>query len=343
MKREGEKRLVGLIIGGLVLGLWLIVGPGCDTGPRTFRETRSLMGTYVTITIQAGSREKAARAVEAGFSEVARLEKLLSTWRDDSELSRVNAEASEGPVKVSMEVLELSNKALDIARMTDGAFDPTMGPLIKLWNVTRRSAPPAQKEIDAAGRTVGYKDVVIEHGTIRFLKRGMSFDLGGIAKGYTADRVVSILKSLGIHSGIVAVAGDVKVFGGGLRESPWRVGIKDPRNEGLAASVELSDRPVSTSGDYERYFVSEGKRYHHLLSPETGFPAEGLMSVSIIHPKAVMCDGLATGLFVLGPERAFRKLEDLNLAGVIIDGEGKLSVSPAAKDVVRLEGNQEDN
>jgi len=296
-----------------------------------------MMGTYVTITMMAESKGDAARAMEAGFSEVERLEKLLSTWRDDSELSRVNAEAWAAPVKVSAEVLELSEKAMDIARMTDGAFDPTMGPLINLWKVTRRSSPPSQKEIDESRSLVGYQNVVIENGSIRFLKKGMSFDLGGIAKGYTADKVVSVLKNRGIKSAIVAVAGDVKVFGGRFREKPWRVGIKHPRNEGLAASVELNDRAISTSGDYERFFVFKGKQYHHLLSPETGFPAEGLMSVSVIHEDGVMCDGLATGLFVLGPDRARRKLEDMKLAGVLIDGQGELYVSTAAKDIVRLE------
>lgn len=319
--------------------LLLLCLAGCEQAPSTYKNTRPLMGTYITITVTADSSGQAEKTIEAGFLEVERLEALLSLWRPDSELSRVNATAFDGPVEVSSELLDISRKSLEIAQLTDGAFDPTIGPLVQLWNVTESQAPPDPEDIERARLLVDYRNVVIKGNKIRFLKKGITFDPGGIAKGYTADRVVAVLKSMGIQSGIVAIAGDIKVFGGGeegQKKDPWQVGIQNPRGEGLIASVELSDGAISTSGDYERYFIFEGRRYHHLLDPATGYPAEGIQGVSVLHEQGVSCDGLATGLFVLGPERAKKKMEEMNLAGVIVTETGEIYVSPAARQRVKI-------
>lgn len=305
----------------------------CTRG-ETFSETRSLMGTYITLTVDAPSRAAADPAVAAAFAELERLEGLFSRWIPESELSRLNRQAYLEPVAVSPELLELSRTALEIAAMTDGAFDPTIGPLVKLWRVSRRKVPPTPGEIAAARRLVDYRAVRIEGNRIRFLKKGLSFDLGGIAKGYAADRAVAVLKDHGIRSGIVAVAGDVRVFGGALRGKPWRVGIQDPRGDGLVAWAELSEKAVSTSGDYERFFMYDGVRYHHLIDPRTGLPARGLQGLSVFHETAVMGDGLATGLFALGPKEAQKKIEEKGLAAVWIDENGLLSMSFEARSIV---------
>ncbi len=316
---------------------------GCEQNqnPSIYKNTRPLMGTYVTITVTADSKEQAQKAIDAGFLEVERLEALLSLWRPDSELSRVNATAFDRPVEVSKELIDISKKSLEISQLTDGAFDPTIGPLVRLWNVTENKAPPDPEDVERARLLVDYRNVIIKGSTIHFLKKGITFDPGGIAKGYTADRVVALLKNIGIKSGIVAIAGDIKVFGAGgkgegQKEDPWQVGIQDPRGEGLIASVELLDGAISTSGDYERYFIFEGRRYHHLLDPATGYPAKGIREVSVLDKQGVNCDGLATGLFVLGPERAKKKMENMNLAGLIVTETGEIYLSPAAKQHVKI-------
>ena len=322
-----------------IFALCLLVVSGCARKqPRTFQETRTLMATYITITVDAENEDQAKRAIDAGFAEIKRLAGIFSIWSEGTELSRINAQAADHAVKASPEVMELVKRALEVARMTDGAFDPTVGPLVRLWSVTKRKVPPTPEEISKARELVDYRNIVIEDDTIRFLKNGVVFDPGGIAKGYTSDRVVAVLKGLGIRSGIVASAGDIKTFGGGLRKSPWLVGIQHPREKGVAATAAMADMAISTSGDYERYFEYEGRRYHHIIDPKTGYPAEGVRGLSVLHRDGVMCDGLSTGLFALGPQRARKKMEELGLAGVIIDANGAMLVSPAARGIVKAEG-----
>ncbi len=337
-KYFGIRNSTSSIFIALCFMVGLLLPAGCEQNPLIYKNTRPLMGTYVTITVLADSRKQAEEAIDAGFLEVERLEAMLSLWRPDSELSRLNATAFDRPVEVSRDLIDISRKSLEIARLTDGAFDPTIGPLVRLWNVTKSKAPPDPEEVERARLLVDYRNIDIKGRTIRFLKKGITFDPGGIAKGYTADRVVAVLKGMGIKSGIVAVAGDIKVFGGGVgeKDDPWRVGIQDPRGDGLIASVELTDGAISTSGDYERYFIFKGMRYHHLLDPATGYPAYGLQGVSVMHEQGVSCDGLATGLFVLGLERAKKKMEEMNLAGMIVTSSGEIYVSTAARRHIEL-------
>ncbi|HCC68282.1 MAG TPA: thiamine biosynthesis protein ApbE, partial [Nitrospiraceae bacterium] len=322
---------------------------GCSVEKeKTYRQTERVMGTTMTVTVVSPSERKAKDAVEAAFAEVKRLDKLLSHFSQDSELSAINRASGVNPVKVSPETLEVIKKAVDIARLTGGAFDPTIGPVVKLWDFKLKTIP-AKKEIKNALALVDYRKVRInESASEIFLeKRGMELNLGGIAKGYAADRAVEAIKAKGIEAALVAIAGDIKGFGLNHGGIPWKVGIQNPRpvensagsqipkdqemlttpSAGdIMASFDLKDRAVSTSGDYQRFFVKEGERYHHILNPETGQPAKGLISVTVIASDGYMADALSTGVFVLGPERGIKLLESLGLGGIIVDSNNKISI-----------------
>ncbi|MBI5695144.1 MAG: FAD:protein FMN transferase [Nitrospirae bacterium] len=293
-------------IAALILAFLL---PSCGGGEE-YRKTREIMGTYVTITVARGELpEMVVRgAVRDAFEEIERVDRLMSTYKPESQLSEINRLAGIAPVKVDPEVLETVRDALDVARRTDGAFDPTVGPLIRLWKIGSEEARlPTSAEIEKAKELVDYRQVVVDEpaSTVYIKKKGMALDLGGIAKGYASDLAVSLLRKRGLTGGIVAVAGDIKFFGTRDGGRPWKAGIQHPRREGgLLARLEPGDAAMSTSGDYERYFMKDGVRYHHIIDPATGLPARGLISVTVLSKESYLADGLSTALFVMGPVRA---------------------------------------
>jgi thiamine biosynthesis lipoprotein len=270
------------------------------------------MGTYVTITaVTDGKTDDEARgAVDAAFDEITRVDTLMSTYKPESQLSEVNRMAGVRPVRVDPELIDTVQDAVYVSRLTGGAFDPTVGPLIKLWKIgSDEAALPASEAIDRVRGLVNYTQIELDRArsTVYIKKRGMSIDLGGIAKGYASDRAVAALKARGIRGGIVACAGDLKLFGSREDHKPWSVGIQHPRDkEGLLCTLSLNDAATSTSGDYERYFMEGGVRYHHILDPKTGYPARGLISVTVLAKDSWLADAIATGLFVMGPEKAYR-------------------------------------
>jgi len=287
-----------------------LAAPACGGGDGLYKKTKVIMGTYVTITVaRGGLPEVVVRAAVAdAYSEIERIDRLMSTYKPESQLSQINREAGMRPVKADPEVIAVIQDALDVATMTGGAFDPTVGPLVRLWGIGGDKARvPGKDEIDAARRLVGFSHVILDKkaGTVFIENKGMAVDLGGIAKGYASDRAVEILKARGIKGGIVAVAGDLKLFGAGEGGKPWKIGIQHPRKpDALLTELEVNDAATSTSGDYERYFIKDGRRYCHILDPKTGYPASGLMSVTVLARDSYLADSLATGLFVMGPEKA---------------------------------------
>jgi len=284
---------------------------GCGREGGLYKETRTIMGTYVTITAERGGLPEIVvrAAVSDAFAEIGRVDDLMSTYKPESQLSLVNSRAGEGPVRVDPELADTVKDALDVAKMTGGGFDPTVEPLVKLWGIASKDARvPPETEIKKAISLVDYREVAVDlaGSTVEIKKKGMSIDLGGIAKGYAADRAVEALRKAGITAGIVAVAGDLRLFGKRPDGRLWRIGIQHPRaKDELIAKLDVTDAATSTSGDYERYFIKDGVRYHHILDPKTGYPARGLVSVSVLAPKSWLADSLATGLFVMGPSRAF--------------------------------------
>ncbi|MBM9605309.1 FAD:protein FMN transferase [Desulfopila inferna] len=308
---------------------------------RIFKESRNSLYTIVTITVATNSEELAKTAIDAAYQELDRLGKLLNFYADNSELSAVNQNAGNAPVIVSPDTLEIIKAAVFAGGQTNGGFDVTIGPVVKLWNFKDKTMP-TKDQVTENLADVGFKNIVIDEAasTVFLKKAGVQIDLGGIIKGFAADKAVEILKRHGIEDGIVAVAGDIATFGTQLNGRPWHIGIQNPRQEGnddaLLATVDLRDKGISTSGDYQRFFIADGVRYHHLLNPKTGFPESLCRSVTIIAEKTALTDAFATGIFVMGPDEGMKVLERLGMDGIIVDSKGNVLLTEGIKDQVHL-------
>lgn len=272
-----------------------------DTVAVTSR-TREQMTTFVSITVAAPETPETLAAIEAGFTEVARLDVVLNEWRNDSEISAVSRAAGEHPVAVGEDVFANLDEAARIARASGGAFDPTVGALWGAWDFTwQQHRIPSRAELAARLVHVDYRKLTLDPArrTAYLREPGMRLAIGAIAKGYTADRVSAVLGARGFPSHLVAVGGEVVAAG---RKGPkrWRVGVRHPSGTGLVGSLELEDQALSTSGNYERFFIEDGVRYHHILAPGTGQPARGVAAVTVLADRGMRADGLATAIFVLG-------------------------------------------
>ncbi|MBF0506150.1 MAG: FAD:protein FMN transferase [Nitrospirae bacterium] len=334
-----NKHLRQVCLTGIAVLLLLFAG-SCDTGKlKIYRETRASLYTVVTITIYSDSKHKAEAAINNTFKELDRLGALLNFYSEDSEVSMINRYSGIKPVKVSKDTLDVIGRSLDISKNTDGAFDVTIGAVVKLWDFEKHVVPD-EKTIKDKLKLVNYRNILIDRikSTVFLKKKGMQIDLGGIEKGYAADRAVELLQGNGITAGIIAVGGEVKPFGTKPDGQPWRVGIRNPHFTGkedeIYAIVNLNDKAISTSGGYEKFFVKDGKLYHHILNPATGYPVHECQSVSIIAKNAP--DGYPTGIFVLGPQKGMEVLTKLGLDGVIMDKQGEVYITKGIKDKVDL-------
>ena len=271
-----------------------------------YRRIRYLMGSFFEITTY-GEREVCAKGVIAAFMEIARVERLLSVYRPQSELTRVNAERKKGALSIDPELFDVLTRSIAYAEKSDGAFDPTAAPLIRLWGFGpggERSAPPGREEVAALLDRIGFRHVRLSCGQIELLKEGMEINLGGIGKGYAIDRAVETLRAFGIRRAMISCGSTIYALGSPPGEKGWRVDLQHPRREeGRIGAVSLRDQALSTSGDYEKYFIFEGRRFSHLIDPRTGYPAEGIAGASIIAPTAVAADALSTAAFILGEKQ----------------------------------------
>jgi FAD:protein FMN transferase len=317
---------------GLIVPVILL---GCTSSQKIYKRTQLLMGTTVEITAVAGDEETADAAMTAAFGEIRRIENLLSTYKDTSELSRVNQSAGRSPVEVSSEVLDVVEESLRVSDLTGGGFNIALGPAIALWGITEGAPIPTDDQLEAVRPLVDYTEIglVPSKRTIFLPKKGMRLDVGGIGKGYAADRAAAIMETRGVHNGIIAVAGDIKTFGLKPDGSPWRIAVRHPRREDRPlGEITLGEEAVSTSGDYERFYIRDGRRYHHILDPRTLRPSDRSESVTIIAREAILTDALATGIFVMGPEKGMALIERLpGVEGVIVDAKGGVFVSSGLK------------
>jgi thiamine biosynthesis lipoprotein len=292
------------------------------------RVERYLMGTRWSIEVRVPEERQAAAfdAIGDAFDEVARVEAVMSEWRPDSPISRVNAGAGQGqPVAAPEELVAIVARGIAIGRATDGAFDITWRGLGDLWRFDGEGQmPPATDAVAAALVRVGYERVRIAVGGIELPDAGMALGLGGIAKGYGIDRAGAVLRQAGYRDFYVDGGGDVLASASDA-ERPWRVGIRDPRGGAseLIGTVVLRDGAVVTSGDYERFVEVDGVRYHHIIDARTGWPARGCQSVTVVAPTAERADALATALFVMGPEAAERFVAETgDVEALVVDAEG---------------------
>ncbi len=275
-------------------------------------ETAMCLDTIVTVSCY-GDSKTASDAAKAAISEIRRIEFLLSPYIETSELFKINKNAHLAPVEVSEETFYVIKKALEFSEITDGAFDITVKPLTELWNIkSENPVVPPEDMISDALKSVDYKNVVAENNTVFFKKEGIRIDPGGAAKGYAADRAAEVVKSFGINNAILDLGGNVYALGKSEKNTPWKIGLQDPSGERgeYFKVVELSDETCVTSGSYERYFEKDGRIYHHILNPKTGYPADtGLISVSITGTSSFEADMLSTAVFVMGEEN-FKKIKD---------------------------------
>ncbi len=292
-------------------------------------EERVLMGTQVIVKAVGEDRKQLRAAVNAAFDEVSRLERLMSNFMPDTELSRINQQAGVAPVKVSRELFGVIKRSLFFSELSDGAFDISFASVGKLWNF-RTPVLPASDAVRAQLPFVNYRKIQLndEQSTVFLPFSRMEIGLGGIGKGYAMDRAMAALNDHGVRNAMVMAGGDALIRGKN-GAALWRVGLRDPdKADGILAVLPLDDQAISTSGDYERFFIKDGVRYHHILDTKTGYPASLCRSVTILAPDATTSDALSTTVFVLGPERGLALIEQLDdVEAVIIDRNGKLSLS----------------
>ncbi|MDX9714483.1 MAG: FAD:protein FMN transferase [Dissulfurispiraceae bacterium] len=297
------------------------------------------MDTLITLTLVTDSEELAEAASSAAFKEIDRLHLLWDFFTDTSELSRLNKSSGLKPMKVSDDTINLIEKALLVSHKSKGAFDITTGPINELWDFHKMIVPSEAAVKEHLG-LVNYRLIEIDKdkSTVFLKKKGMKIDLGGIAKGYAAARLTKIIIDSGIKSGIVAVGGDIRTFGMRPQNKLWRIGIKNPRldenTSEIMAAVSLTDRSISTSGDYERFFIVGSRRYHHIIDPRTGYPSEKTISATVINDDSTTADALATAVFILGPEKGIELLNSFSSEGVIMDIAGKIHTTDGIKDKI---------
>jgi FAD:protein FMN transferase len=273
------------------------------------------------------------------FELFRQFDERMSTFKPTSEVSYVNTHASQGPVHVSPELYDLTATALEYSEITHGAFDITYASVGYLYDF-RKHQRPDEEQIARALPAIDYRHVILDpkNQTVSFSQKGVRIDLGGIAKGYSVDRGIDVLKSLGYTRAYVGAGGDSRIIGDRFGK-PWVVGIRDPRKgEGnVIARIPLVDAAISTSGDYERFFEEKGVRYHHIIDPHTGHSASKVRSATVIGPNATRTDGLSKTAFVLGPEKAmeiYNRLDDIDaiivkLDGTVVYSKGMQQAQPA--------------
>ena len=296
------------------------------------------MGAPVQISAYTTREADAVAAFDAAFAEFDRLDSLLSVWKEGSDVLRMNRSAGERPVSVSADTLDVLRQAIQAGDWTNGKFDITFGALSDVWKFDhdQDNRIPTPSEIAARLPLVDYRNVVIdEKARTAFIRtRGARVHLGGIGKGFAVDHVVAILRSRGLTDFMVQSGGDLYVAGR-RGDRPWRLGIRDPRGpvDRTFAALELSDSTFSTSGDYERFFMQNGVRYHHLIDPDLGRPVKGTRGVTIVAKQATLADVLSTGVFVSGPEAGMALIEKLpDVEGVIVTDRNQVLVSSGLKD-----------
>lgn len=287
------------------------------------------MGTFARIIAVAKNPATGEKCVKAGLEEIRKVDELMSDYKEDSEVSLINNEAARKAVEVSESTYKVLKKSLEFSQLTDGAFDITVGPLVDMFNKTKKEhvAPPPE-QIEQTKLKVGFEKLILDdkNRTVRFAVDGMRIDLGGIAKGYAVDKAVEAARRGGAVGGMVDIGGDVRCFGAPPEgREDWRIGLQDPNSAiegmggGLVLTLTVTKAAVATSGDYEQFAMIDGKRYSHILNRRTGTSVEGLSSVTIIAENATDADALATSVSVMGPEKGIALIEKLpNIEAILM-------------------------
>ncbi|RZJ69038.1 FAD:protein FMN transferase [Flavobacterium sp.] len=296
------------------------------------QRTVKLMGSRFDLTIVHENEVKAEAYIDTAIAEISRIENVISEWIPNTEVSQVNKNAGIKPVKVSKELLELTQRALYFSKVSDGAFDISFAAADKIWKFdSSMTELPSEQKIAESVRLIGYKNIVVNtrKSTIFLRKKGMKIGFGSIGKGYAADKTKALLMEKGVPAGIINASGDMNTWGKQPDGEPWTVGITNPLHKNkVFAVVPLQQTAVVTSGNYEKFALINGKRYSHIINPKTGYPASGLASVTIFGPSAETCNGFSTTIMVLGKELGLKLLEKFpNLQCILVADDGEISTS----------------
>lgn len=303
-----------------------------------YRREEAIMGTSVSVELWAADGETAQSAMAAVIEEMHRIDRAMSPFKPDSELSRINRDAAAVAVPVSAEMAALIERAIDFSKLSAGAFDITYASAGALYDY-REGIAPTDEALAQGCAAIGWRHLAVDRqaGTVRFLRAGMRIDLGGFAKGHAVDNAVALLRRHGITNAFVAAGGDSRVLGD-RRGRPWTIGVRDPRRPGqVVAVLPLEDVAISTSGDYERFFERDGVRCHHVIDPKTGRSPDGVRSVTVLADDGLTTEGLSKSVFVLGLERGLQLIESqrgvdaivVDAAGVLHYSSGLLGAAPA--------------
>ena len=317
--RDAVRRAVGAILGrpkARVEGGWL-------------SREEAIMGTSVRVELWSEDRAAGETAIAAVMDRMHAIDETMSPFKPDSELTRINRGASEGPVPISRAMYDVIARSIEFSELSEGAFDITFASVGHLYDYRLRIRP-SEDELARARAAIGYRNLILDPQacTIRFARPGVRIDLGGFAKGLAVDDGAEILRGRGIRNAIVTAGGDSRILGD-RRGRPWTIGIRDPRRAGeMVAVLPLEDVALSTSGDYERYFEQDGVRYHHLIDPATGKSPSGLRSVTVVAPDGLTSEALSKSVFVMGVDKGMRLVESLDAVdAVVVDAAGALHYS----------------
>jgi thiamine biosynthesis lipoprotein len=297
-----------------------------------YSDTRDKMGTRVQVQLWTDNAAVADALLAAAMQEFDRVEQGMSTYISDSEVSRINSLAHRAPLIVSSELFDLIEQSLELSSLTNGAFDITYDSVGKLYDF-RSGARPTDAEISSQLPTVGYRLIQTnaDNQSVFLQRPGVRINLGGIAKGHAVERVIALLAEQGVKHALATAGGDTRLLGGKL-DQPWMIGIRDPNDrEAIFTRLALSDEAISTSGDYERFFIEDGERYHHILNPSDGKPVRIVRSVTVIGPDAMMTDGLSTSVFVMGPENGMALINSLDSYEAVVITDSELYYSAGLK------------
>jgi len=307
-------------------------------------DSKMLLGTSCFITvydIKKGSDPHSA--LKKGFDVIREMEQRLSVSIEGSEIATLNEKKSE---EISNDSLLVLKEALDIAKLSKGRFDPSIGALVSLWGIgTDKQRVPAEQEIQKALKTVNYRNIEINKNLVTLKNKGMMIDLGGIAKGHASDLVKKTLMEEGVTSAIINLGGNIELIGNKPDSTPWKIGIQNPEDQRgqYVGILETEDTAVVTSGIYERYFVENNIHYHHILDTETGYPVNnGLQSLTVVTHSGLLADGLSTALFSMGTAKAMEYAEsNKKIDIIIIDNQNKVYVSSGIKDSFTITNNED--
>ncbi len=293
------------------------------------KANQDIMGTRITVELFHENDAVAERAIKSVMAEMHRIDRAMSPYKVNSELSRVNREASQQPLTISDELFDLLQRSIEFSQLTNGAFDITFASVGFLYDYRAHIKPDAAT-LKEATRHINYRQIQLNANThtVFFSQPGVKIDLGGIAKGYAVDQGIRLIQAMGISHGLITAGGDTRVIGDRWGR-PWQIGIRDPRQpEGIIARIPLENVAVSTSGDYERFFEVDNIRYHHIINPTTGDSARELQSATLIGPDALTTDALSTSVFVLGVSRGLALVNRLDsIDAIVVDSQGQMHYS----------------